>query len=92
MNKAFNDIQLLKDEIHQLKLEKKQFEESVKKVSTEKESAIKNERREHQQLVQQMTGQENALTAKLLEANRQNQNLNVEKQRLVKEKDDMQDR
>ena len=92
MNEAFDEIQLLKDEIKQLKLERRQFEESVKKDKTEKERAFVNERREHQQLVQQMTGQEIALTTQLMEANRDIQNLNVEKQRLVKEKDDMQDR
>ena len=92
LNKASGDIKSLRDEIHQLKLERRQFEDSVEKDSTEKESAFENERREHQQLVQQMTGQEQTLTAHLMEANRDIQDLKVEKQRLTKERDAMQDR
>jgi len=92
MNKAFDEIQLLKDKIKQLQLEKRQFEESVEKDRRDKESSFENVRREHQQLIKQMAGQENALTVQLMEANRDIQNLNVEKQKLVKEKDDMQDR
>ena len=69
-----------------------QFEESVEKDRRDKESAIENERREHQQLVQQMTDQEKTLTAHLMEANRDVQDLKVEKQRLNKDRDDMQDR
>jgi len=78
MNKAFGDIQFLKDEIKQLTLERRQFEESVEKDRRDIESAFENERREHQQLIQQMAGQEKAVTAQLIEANRDIQNLNVE--------------
>ena len=92
MNKALDDINSLREEIHQLKLERMQFEESVEKDRRDKESAIENERREHQQLVQQMTDQEKTLTAHLMEANRDVQDLKVEKQRLNKDRDDMQDR
>ena len=92
MNKALDEIQLLKDKIKQLILERRQFEESVEKDKTEKENAFENELREHQQLVQRMAGQEKALNAKLMEANRNIQIMTVEKQRLVKEKYDMQDR
>jgi len=89
MIKAFDDIKLLRDEIQQQNLERRQFEESVEKDRRDKESAFQNERREHQQLVQQMTGQEKALTAKLLEANRDIQDLKVEKQKLTEERDEM---
>jgi len=92
LNKAFDDINSLGEEIHQLKLERMQFEESVEKDRRDKESAFENERREHQQLVQQITGQEKTLTAQLMEANRDVQDLKVEKQKITKERDDMQDR
>jgi len=92
MIKTFDDIKLLRDEKQQLKLERRQFEESVEKDRRDKESAFENERREHQQLVQQMTDQEKAMTAQIMEANRDIQDLKVEKQKLTKEKDAMQDK
>ena len=88
MNKAFDDINSLREKIPQLKLERMQFKESVEKDRIDKESVG----REHQQLVQQMTGQEETLTAHLMEANRYIHDLKVEKQRLNKESDNMQDR
>jgi len=57
LNEVPDDIKSLRDKIHQLKLERRLFEESVEKDRTDKESAFENERLEHQQLVQQITGQ-----------------------------------
>ena len=92
MIKAFDDIRLLRGEIQQLKLERMQFEEWVDKDKTDKESAFENERRQFQQLVQQMTVEEKAFTAQLMEANRDIKDLKVEKQKLTKERDALQDK
>jgi len=92
LNKASDDIKSLRDEIHQLKLERMQFEESVEKDRTEKESAFENERREHQQMIQQMTVQEKAMIVQIVEANRDIQDLKVENEKLTRERDDMQDK
>ena len=95
MNEAHQEMMVEKKEkknleemLEKLRNERNAFEKDLK----ERENIFENERREYQQRLNKMDVNEKALTAHLKKANREIEDLNFEKQKLIKERDDMRDR